>query len=744
MSAAGPRRGGAPSEGSAAAELANEAASVGTHLSASGQTLLVELLTEELPPKALKRLSEAFGRLLADYLRNEGLLTATSVVRLYATPRRLAVSIGEVLPEGPDHEVVQRLMPRTQAEEPSGKPAPALKGRLKKLGRAHLVDGYPDVWDGPDHLYVHTDEKGEYVCFRSLTPGSKLMPSLHSALESIINDLPIPKVMSYAGAGGYYNDQKFVRPAHGLVALHGADVVAVSALGLNAGRTTAGHRFLSRGDIEIATADAYVPTLEAEGKVLPEFATRRARIVTGLKAAAAGARVIMPDSLLDEVTALVEWPRVYTGGFDPAFLEVPQECLILTMQQNQKYFALAGADGRLQNRFLLVSNLDVHDPEPIVHGNERVLRARLADAKFFYDQDRRHRLESRLPRLDGIVYNAKLGRAWASQGERVARLKALARALAPELGADAAAAERAAALAKADLVTDMVGEFPELQGTMGRYYALHDGESAEVADAIAQHYWPRFAGDALPERPIAQVVALADKLELLAGMFGVGELPTGDRDPFGLRRAAIGVLRILMEKRLGLALPKLIGSAFGAFSGVPAVADASVDLEAFIHDRLRAHLRDQGYAANEVEAVMSPPPARVDLVPDRIVAVRSFAALPEAEALAAANKRIVNILRKSGGDAAAAVDRSLFADGAEHDLFAEVQKLLPVVHAHVNRGEYTEALRALASARTSVDRFFDDVLVMTEDPAVRANRLALLRGLAEAMNQVADISKLVV
>ena len=703
-------------------------------MTAATATLLVELLTEELPPKALKRLGGAFAEALVAALRTRDFLTPDSEAKSYATPRRLAVSITHVRPVAPDKSLKERLLPVSVAFDASGKATPALIGKLKAKQLSHV---------DPATLPREHDGKTDVLYYADVAKGGPLVTGLESALDEAIAALPIPKVMSYVGPGGYYNEQKFVRPAHRLVALHGADVVAVRALGLDAGRTTAGHRFLGRRDLEIASADAYVPTLEAEGKVLPSFAARRDRIVAGLEAAAAGARIIMTDALLDEVTALVEWPKVYTGGFDAAFLEVPQECLILTMQQNQKYFALEGTDHRLQNRFLLVSNLDAHDPEPIIRGNERVLRARLADAKFFYDQDRRQRLESRLPKLPSIVYNAKLGRAWASQGERVVRLKALARALAPALGADPAAAERAAALAKADLVTAMVGEFPELQGTMGRYYALHDGEPAEVADAIAQHYWPRFAGDALPEQPTAQAVALADKVELLAGMFGVGERPTGDRDPFGLRRAAIGVLRILMEKKVSLPLPQLIGSGFGAFSSVPAVADASADLEAFIHDRLRAHLREQGYAANEVEAVMSPPPSRVDLVPDRIAAVRSFAALPEAEALASANKRIVNIIRKSGGEAAAAVDRSLFADGAEHDLFAAVQKLLPIVHAHVARGEYTEALCVLASARTSVDRFFDEVLVMAENPAVRANRLALLRGLAEAMNQVADISKLV-
>jgi glycyl-tRNA synthetase beta chain len=704
-------------------------------VSASVATLLVELVTEELPPKALRQLAEAFGASVVEQLESAGFLQPECESTFYATPRRLAVSITGVPSTAPDQPFKERLLPVSVAFEADGKPTAALLGKLKAKQLSHV---------DPAALLREHDGKVEALYYAAVAKGAVLVDALQSAIDQALAKLPIPKVMSYAGPGGYYNAQKFVRPAHRLVALHGDAVIPIRALGLSAGRSTSGHRFLSRGDIEIANAQSYAPTLEAEGKVLPSFQARRDRIVAGLMAAAAGATVLMPDALLDEVTALTEWPKVYTGGFDAAFLDVPQECLILTMQQNQKYFALSGDDGRLQNRFLLVGNLDTLDPEPIIHGNERVLRARLADAKFFYDQDRRQPLESRLGRLQGIVYNAKLGRAAASQAERVARLGALAKILASAVGADPAATERAAMLAKADLVTDMVGEFPELQGTMGRYYALHDGESVEVADAIAQHYWPRYAGDALPEGPIAQALALADKLELLAGMFGLGERPTGDRDPFGLRRAAIGVLRILIEERLALELPQLVRSAFAVFAGIAPVTEEAADLEAFIIDRLRAHLRDQGYAANEVEAVLSPPPARIDLVPERIAAVRAFVALPEAEALAAANKRIVNILRKSGTEAAPAVDRSLFGDGAEHDLYATVQKLLPIVHGHVRHGEYTDALRALASARASVDRFFDEVLVMADDPAVRANRLALLRGLAEAMNQVADISKLVV
>jgi glycyl-tRNA synthetase beta chain len=574
----------------------------------------------------------------------------------------------------------------------------------------------------------------------SLVKGQPLLRGLDEALEDAIEKLPIAKVMSYAGADAYYSNEKFVRPAHKLLALHGEEVVPVTALGLTADRVTSGHRFLSRPDLEVSTADAYKDTLWAQGKVVASFAERRNQIVDRLDEAAAGAQVIKPEALLDEVTALVEWPHVYTGGFAESFLGVPQECLLLTMQQNQRYFALAGADGRLQNRFLLVSNVDPRDPAAIVRGNERVLRARLADAKFFYDQDQKHSLESRVPRLAKVVYHNKLG----SQLDRVERLRFLAGRIAPLLGADSTAVDRAAHLAKADLLTEMVGEFPELQGTMGRYYALHDREAAAVAAAIEQHYWPKAAGGPLPEDALAQTVALADKLEALAGLFGVGQAPSGDKDPFGLRRAALGVIRILIERQRAVSLAALVDLAFDAFESISAVKREREPLLDFVYERLRGHLRDQGYTANQVASVVDSRPAEIHLAPARLKAVQAFEKLPEAEALAAANKRIVNILRKSGSEAAAAVDRSLLGNGAEHDLYAKVQALLPAVHGHVRRGEYTEALRALASAKSSVDRFFDDELVMAEDPALRANRLALLRGLAEAMNGVADISKLAV
>jgi glycyl-tRNA synthetase beta chain len=694
-------------------------------------TLVVELLTEELPPKALRGLGDTFAAGLTAGLRARDFLSPDSAATAYATPRRLAVSITHVRAVAPDKPFKERLLPVSVAFDAEGRPTPALRGKLKARQLTHI---------DPDALQRELDGKTEVLCYAGIAPGGPLVGALQAALSDTVAGLPIPKLMSYARPGSYYNDEKFVRPAHRLMALHGTEAVAVSVLGLAAGRSTAGHRFVSRPDIAIAHAEAYAPTLEAEGKVLPGFAARRDTIVAALVTAAGSAKVLMPDALLDEVTALVEWPKVYTAGFDAAFLEVPQECLILTMQQNQKYFALSEADGRLQNRFLLVSNLDPRDPQAIIRGNERVLRARLADAKFFYDRDRQVRLESRLAGLDEVVYHRKLG----SQGQRVRRLRTLARQIAEQIGADLSLADRAALLAKADLATLMVGEFPELQGTMGRYYALHDGEAAPVADALAQHYQPRFAGDELPAGPVAQAVALADKLETLAGHFGVGEAPTGEKDPFGLRRSAIGILRILIEGKLAVDLQHLIELAFNTFAAVPAVRSAIDAVEAFIHDRLRAYLRERGYSANQIDAVMSPPPRRIDLVPDRLAAVQAFLALPEAEALAAANKRIVNILKKSGGDAAMAIDRSLLSDGAEHDLFVAVQRLLPVVRQHVDRGEYPEALLALASVRASVDRFFDAVLVMADDPALRANRLALLQGLATAMNQVADISKLAV
>lgn len=692
-----------------------------------GATLTVELFTEELPPKALKRLGEAFAAAIADGLRAHGFVAAEVPVSSYATPRRLAVSLPQVLARSPDKAQRVKLLPAGVGFDAAGRPTPALVKKLASIGLDETA--IPALERAPDG-------RGEALFAHRTLAGEPLAVALEAIVGEAIAGLPIPKVMTYQRADG--STVKFVRPAHRLLALHGAKVVPITALGLAAGRLTDGHRFHSRPGIAVATADAYDETLRAEGKVIASFAERRAAIVAGLQHEAGSARVVMPDALLDEVTALVEWPVVYAGNFDPAFLQVPQECLILTMQQHQKYFALADASGRLQNRFLVVANLASNDPSAIIGGNERVLRARLADAKFFFDQDRRSSLASRLPRLEAVVYHNRIG----TQRQRVDRVRALAIRIATSIDADAALVERAALLAKADLVSDMVGEFPELQGLMGRYYAEHDGEPAAVAAAIEQHYWPRFAGDALPKGPVAQSLALADKLETLAGMFGVGHEPTGDKDPFGLRRAALGVIRIVTECRLALRLPDLVAAAFATFGDVPAVRPLGAALEDFVYDRLRGALREQGFTANQIAAVVDARPAKLREVPVRLDAVRAFELLPEAAALAAANKRIVNILRKSGAEAASTVEIARLTEGAERELYLVFEKLAPQVEALCAAGDYTAALRGLATAKPAVDRFFDAVLVMADDPVLRGNRLALLSGVARTMNRVADISRL--
>ncbi len=590
--------------------------------------LVVELLTEELPPKALPRLGEAFATGIESGLRERGFLEAASRTTGYATPRRLAVSITHVLAVAPDAEVIDKLMPANVARNA----LQVLQKKLDGLGRAHLATASLDAADGPDRIYVASDGKADYVYLRRLAKGLELVRGLDETLADTIEHLPVPKLMSYQRSDG--STVKFARPVHKLLALHGATVVPVEALGLPAGRVTDGHRFLSHTNIEIRNAEAYAPTLEGTGRVWPSFAVRRAKIVAALEQAAEHARVIMPDALLDEVTALVEWPAVYAGTFDRAFLDVPQECLILTMQQNQKYFALADDAGKLKHRFLLVSNIETQDPAAIIQGNERVLRARLADAKFFYDQDRKTSLASRVDKLRGIVYHNKLG----TQADRTERLRFAASLIALMLGADAALADRAALLAKADLVTDMVGEFPELQGTMGRYYAQHDGEAPEVADAIAEHYLPRYAGDALPGGAVAQSLALADKLEALAGMFEIGQLPTGDRDPYGLRRAALGVIRTLIERKRRLSLTELVDIAFDALARQRTVSRPRTAVLDFVYERLRGYLRDRGYTANQVAAVVDSRPDFIDDLPERLEAVRAFEALPEALSLSASQQ----------------------------------------------------------------------------------------------------------
>ncbi len=691
----------------------------------SDATVLVELLTEELPPKALPRLGETFARVIHEGLVAHGLAAADAACHPFASPRRLAVTIAGVRDEAPAREVTEKLMPVSVALDANGAPKPPL---LKKLAAKGIDEGEIPKFER------HMDGKTETLFYTSVVAGARLDDVLAEVVNQAVKALPIPKVMRW-GAG----EAQFVRPVHKLILMHGARVVPGRVLDLEAGKTTMGHRFMSRGEIELANADAYETTLLAEGKVIPSFAERRANIEAQLTAEAQRQQASLGEyaDLLDEVTALVEHPTVYVGEFEADFLAVPQECLILTMRANQKYFPLFDADGTLRNRFLIVSNMHVSDPSHIITGNQRVVRPRLADARFFFDTDRKQPLASRVDRLENVVYHNKLG----SLRARVARLERLAGQIAAQLGADQTAAQRAAHLCKADLVTEMVGEFPELQGTMGRYYALHDKEGEVVAEAIAAHYQPRFAGDDLPQGNVAAAVALADKLDALVGFFGIGQVPTGDKDPFGLRRAALGVLRMLMETPLPLDLGVLVDAAAEGFDDGVLSGDFRATLLAFMQERLRHLLREAGHGGETIDAVLALDPVRIDLVPAKLKAVAAFQALPEAEALAAANKRIVNILRKAE-TAPGAPDVLLMQEAAEKALFEQLNQVAPMVASHVDGEDYTEALCVLASLRDAVDRFFDEVMVMAEEPLVRANRLALLAALAAQMNRVADLSRL--
>ncbi|SDC40342.1 glycyl-tRNA synthetase beta chain [Massilia sp. PDC64] len=694
------------------------------------QTLLVELQTEELPPKALVKLGAAFANGIANGLKARDFLDADSVVTTYATPRRLAVSITNVRATSADKTIREKILPVTVALDKDGNPTAPLAKKLAALG-------FPDL--KISDLERAQDGKAESFFYTYTAPGIELAEGLQPVLEDTVAKLPIPKVMSYQRPDGA--TVQFVRPVHSLLALHGETIVPLSLLGLKAGRSTLGHRFLSNGHaFDIGHADAYNELLKVFGKVVANAEERKESIRTQLLAKAGGDQVLMPESLLDEVAALVEWPVVYECHFEEAFLAVPQECLILTMQTNQKYFALTDSNGKLRSRFLIVSNLATDDPSAIIGGNERVVRPRLSDAKFFFEQDKKKSLESRLPLLANVVYHNKLG----TQAERTQRVTRLAGAIARRLGYDVLLAERGAQLAKADLLTDMVGEFPELQGIMGTYYARNDGEHEEVALAASEHYQPRFSGDALPTTNTGLAVALADKLETLVGIWSIGLQPTGEKDPFALRRHALGVMRMLVEKRLPLALSDLLKDAAGVFDYMPTFKDPTAEVTAFMLDRLRGLLRDRGFAPNEVEAVLAQNPDRVDDVVQRLEAVQAFAALPESASLAAANKRISNILKKNEEALAQAgnVDPALLQDAAEKALYASVQRVQPDVDAAFERGDFTGTLKTLAQLRDDVDAFFNDVMVMADDVALRNNRLALLSILHRMMNRVADISKL--
>ncbi|MDP2819024.1 MAG: glycine--tRNA ligase subunit beta [Polaromonas sp.] len=695
------------------------------------KNLLVELFVEELPPKALKKLGDAFAGVLFEQLKTQGLTTPGSVLTSFASPRRLAAHVTAVAAQGADKAVSQKLMPVAVGLDVSGKATPALLKKLQALGAdASAVGGLKKAMDG----------KAEALFYDSNVKGATLVEGLQKALLEAIAKLPIPKVMTYQLADGW-SDVKFVRPVHRLIALHGETVLGVKALGLEASNMTEGHRFES--DVKafaIREADSYEVQMLEQGKVIASYSKRKTEIAKQLAAAAAkvggGVKAIDDEALLDEVTALVERPNVLVCEFEKEFLDVPQECLILTMKANQKYFPLLEASGKLSNKFLVVSNISPADASVVIQGNERVVRPRLADAKFFFDQDRKKTLASRVEGLGKVVYHNKLG----SQGNRIKRVRAIAEAIANRIDAGRVVdVQRAAELAKTDLVTDMVGEFPELQGIMGRYYALNDGLSVDVADAIEDHYKPRFAGDDLPRNTVGVIVALADKLETLVGMFGIGNFPTGDKDPFALRRHALGVIRMLVEKDLPLGLVELVEGAQPVFG--EKIQDASSALVEFIYDRLAGSLREQGYSAQEVDAVLALRPQRLGDVPKRLAAVRAFAALPEAPALASANKRISNILKKTDG-ADAHVSELLLQEPAEKALHAAMKQVAPQASAQFDAGDYAASLQTLAALREPVDAFFEGVMVNAEQTDLRLNRLGLLATLHAAMNRVADLSKL--
>ena len=685
-------------------------------------TVLIELRSEELPPKSLRQLSEAFADSVFAALKAQQFTADDSVCTPYATPRRLALSITGVAARQPDRILERKGPALGSALDATGKPTPALVGFMRSAGVSF------------EQLHKAADGKSEYFVARIEKKGETLAAYLAEIVTQALKKLPIPKVMRWGDS-----EHQFVRPVHSLILLHGEDVVAGEVLGLRSDRLTLGHRFLSTGEIRIGSAAEYVDKLAA-GKVIASFAERRAAVAAQLDAAAKrlDARLNPAAGLLDEVTALVEWPVVYAGQFEAEYLEVPQECLILTMQQNQKYFPLLDASGKLLNRFLIVSNMQVDDPGAIISGNERVVRPRLADARFFYNQDRKNGFTTRAMRLGAVVYHNKLG----SLGDRAQRLGRIARNIAEKLGADGNIAESVGLLAKVDLLTDMVGEFPELQGIMGRYYALHDGLSADIADAIEDHYKPRFAGDTLPRNRVGTIVALADKLETLVGMFGIGQIPTGDRDPFALRRHALGVIRMLAENDLDLPLDALLQTANSSFAAVDGFKAAESTLADFIYERLAGNLREQGYTPQEVDAVVSQRPQRLGDIRKRLAAVRAFAALPESAALAAANKRVGNILKKVGNAVEAVVDAGLLKEDAEIALHDALVDVVPRADAAFATGDHGESLQVLAALRAPVDAFFDGVMVNADDPALRANRLGLLARLHGAMNRVADISKL--
>lgn len=739
----------------------------------SAQNLLVELQVEELPPKALKKLGEAFANDLWMGLTSYNLTTINPVeygedLLSFASPRRLGVWIKAVKSQADDKDVLQKLMPVSVGLDAQGNPTPALVKKMQSLGV--VFESGRDLLKLIQHAL---DGKTAALFYSSTVKGVSLQHGLQKTLEETLQKLPIPKVMQYqlhqdCDMPGW-STVSFVRPAHGLIALHADQVVPVTVLGLKAGQITSGHRFeAAESPVHISHADNYAQTMEKNGAVIAGFQDRSRVMVKALRAEAKklGARLevepagltdeqaeieLLNDELVQEVTSLVERPNVMVCQFEEAFLQVPQECLILTMKANQKYFPLLAGDGQLSNRFLIVSNINPDDPSAVITGNERVVRPRLSDAQFFFDQDRKKTLESRVAGLDKVVYHNQLG----TQGERMLRVCTIAHAIVSALATSGVepwisqetqliqSVVLAARLAKTDLLTDMVGEFPELQGIMGQYYALHDGHDALVAQAIADHYQPRFAGDDLPRSNVGWVVAMADKMETLVGMFGIGNLPTGDKDPFALRRHALGVTRILVDKELPIGIESLIELTLVAFANKALPSFDKKKLELFFQERLTGLLEGQGYPHSHITAVLEAPELKDwSQLRQRLQAVAEFSSLPESQALASANKRISNILKKTHDPVDAVVDPLLFIEYAEHALHTQLETISAKALNLYMKQDYTGSLLALAGLRQAVDNFFNDVMVNTEEIAIKNNRLGLLKLLHTHMNRVADLSRL--
>lgn len=700
-------------------------------------TLLIEVFTEELPPKSLRRLGDAFSDGIYSALKTAGLLSENSVATGYATPRRIAVRITQVLSQAPDHPVREKLLPTSIAFDAEGQPTTPLQKKLAALGYANI-----DL----SSLEKAGEGKNEALYLNVIATGAVLEQTAQEVLRLTLKKLPIAKMMHYQvlQKNGELADVEFARPAHRIMALHGKQKLRISALGIDGSNQTEGHRFLAPGLITIASADQYESDLSNKAKVMPSFNQRRQFIESALLKAAGDDLVLMPESLLDEVTALVEWPAIYECHFDQEFLEVPQECLILTMQTNQKYFALTDKQGKLRNRFLIVSNIETDQPEAIISGNERVVRPRLSDARFFFQQDQKHPLASRVVDLEKVVYHNQLG----NQLDRTKRVQGIAIGIAKALSADQNLASRAAEIAKTDLLTDMVGEFPELQGIMGRYYARYDGENEEVASACSEHYMPRFAGDTLPQTQTGTILAIADKIETLVGIWGVGLAPTGDKDPYALRRHALGICRLLLEKNLNLNLPDLIELSRKQLPQQEVQAKAKAeDIYGFIIDRLRAYLREQSVAGKpftteEIDAVLSQSPTQLNDLIDRLTALREFNALAEAAQLAAANKRISNILKKNATAIPATCSSKLLQVPAEIALHQALESITPALTSAYEKRQFVDLLKALVALSTPIDQFFADVMVMDPNPELRDNRLALLQQLHQKMNLIADLGKL--